>query len=128
MLVGTFFAVLAGTSFGLLGILARLAYAQGLDVGQALLCRFIFGSLLLFVPMLLLRPQLLRLDTRGLAWAAFLGMGCYCGQSTFYFLAIKHIPVATASLLIYSALAGVALLEWARAGPDPLPPCGLPWA
>lgn len=112
MLIGTFFAIVAGMGFAMLGILARFAYAQGMDVGQAMLCRFVLGSLILFLPLAIFRRDLLHLDRRGLLWAAILGMGFYCGQSTFFCLSIKYIPVATTTLIIYSSPAGVALLEW----------------
>lgn len=108
---GTIYSLLSGIAFGLLGVLAKLGYAQGMSVGLVLQCRFLFGAAFIFLFLLVRRPGLLRLDPRGLVMVAAIGMVLYYAQSTFFFRSVGYIPISTTVLILYGYPVTVTLLS-----------------
>lgn len=108
---GTFFSLLSGIAFGLLGVLAKLGYSQNMPVGLVLQCRFLFGAAFMFLFLLGWRRRLLRLDLPGLAMVAAIGMVLYYAQSSFFFHSVEHIPVSTTVLILYGYPVTVTLLS-----------------
>ena len=108
---GLLIMVLAASSYGLVAIFAKLAYAEGSTTGQALTWRFVLASVLLYsglrlrrVTLGVNRSQLLRL----------IGLGAlgYFGQALMFFLALQFIPASMAALLLNVAPVLVAVLAW----------------
>ena len=108
---GLLIMVLAASSYGLVAIFAKLAYAEGSTTGQALTWRFVLASVLLYsglrlrrVTLGVNRSQLLRL----------IGLGAlgYFGQALMFFLALQSIPASMAALLLNVAPVLVAVLAW----------------
>jgi len=111
MLKGTIYSLLSGIAFGLLGVLAKLGYAQGMSVGLALQSRFLFGAAFLLLFLLVWRPKLLRLDMRGVAAVAAISFVLYYAQSSFFFRSVQYIPVSTTVLIFYAYPVTVTLLS-----------------
>ncbi len=108
---GTLFSLLSGIAFGMLGVLAKLGYAQKMPVDLVLQCRFLFGAAFMFLFLLVWRRRLLRIDLRGLAMVAAIGMLLYHAQSSFFFRSVEHIPVSTTVLILYGYPVTVTLLS-----------------
>ncbi len=108
---GMLLSLASGLCYGSLGVLAKFGYAQGMGVGLVLQCRFLFGAAFIFVFLLATRRRLLRLDLRGLAMVAAIGMALYCAQSSFFFRSVRHIPISTTVLILYGYPVTVTLLS-----------------
>lgn len=108
---GTLFSLLSGISFGLLGVLVKLGYAENMPVGLVLQCRFLFGAAFMFLFLVGWRRRLLRLDLPGLAMVAAIGMVVYYAQSSFFFRSVEYLPVTTSVLILYGYPVTVTLLS-----------------
>lgn len=105
------FVVTSATGFGLMAVMARLAYAGGATVPTLLFLRFTLGAATLWV-WLALRRNLPGLPPE--TWAGLLLMGAagYAGQSTLYFSALTRIPASLTAMLLYLYPLLVSLLAW----------------
>jgi drug/metabolite transporter (DMT)-like permease len=106
---GFLLALLAALAFGVLPILGKRAFAEGLDVPSLMAWRFAIASSLLWTLTLARGTggQLLAARRR----AALIGLGVvYAGSAGLYFLALERIPAATASLVFYVYPTLVSLL------------------
>jgi drug/metabolite transporter (DMT)-like permease len=111
---GALLVATSAAAFGALPILARLAYAAGVDLYGILVLRFAIGAALLALVAL----------ARGVRWPrgrtllAALAMGAlgYTGQSFLYFSALHHADASLVALLLYSFPFIVALLAAAFLG------------
>jgi drug/metabolite transporter (DMT)-like permease len=93
----------------MLGVLAKLAYAQGMTEMELLPVRFVFATGLLLGFLLLRSPRLLRVRAGTLARCAGLGLGLFCVQSTLFFKSLALLPASTAILIIYCSPVGITL-------------------
>jgi drug/metabolite transporter (DMT)-like permease len=106
--VGVACVVVSAVAFGAMAILARFAFAAGVDTVTLLALRFAIGSVLMLA-MLRARGSVL---PRGRTLGALVALGAlgYGGQAITYFSALSLAPAGLAALLLYLHPALVALL------------------
>jgi drug/metabolite transporter (DMT)-like permease len=102
MKIGVIQVALAAVCFGFLGIFGKEAFQAGISIGELLSLRFSVAAILLFIGVGIFRPRLLYLSGKDIAVCALLGCLGYAVFSTLYFVAIKGVSVALASLLLYT--------------------------
>lgn len=100
--LGFFFVLLSGIGFGFLGIFSRIAFRNGMGVGELLTWRFFCASILLGVGLSLFKPSLLNPGRRQILISLALGMAGYAVFSTLYFKSIEGISVPLAAMLLYT--------------------------
>lgn len=100
--IGVIEITLAGFGFGFLGIFGKLAYQNGLSIGELLTFRFLLAAGLMAGLMSLFSPKLLRISRRQLLICAGLGVLGYAVFASLYFKAIEGVSVSLASLLLYT--------------------------
>jgi drug/metabolite transporter (DMT)-like permease len=100
--LGLIEVILAGVGFGFLGIFGRLAFQAGMTVGELLVFRFTLAAILLWIGLLVLKPQQLRLAPKQKGISFLLGIGGYAVFSTMYFNAIQGVSVAIAAMLLFT--------------------------
>jgi drug/metabolite transporter (DMT)-like permease len=99
---GSIEIAVSGIAFGFLGVFGKLAFRNGLSVGELLSYRFLAATLIMAFGLAVFSPRRLKVSMRDLAVCAGLGIFGYAVFSTFYFNAIKGVSVAMASLLLYT--------------------------
>ena len=106
--VGVACVVASAVAFGAMAILARIAFASGIDTVTLLALRFAIGSAVMNV---LLRARNVPFP-HGTTLAALVALGAlgYGGQAISYFTALRLAPAGLAALLLYLHPALVALL------------------
>ena len=118
--MGALLCLLSAAGFGAMGIFGKLAYEDGVGVGDLLLVRFALASLLLLA-VAGARGALRGLSRRGLL--AGLGMGAigYAAQSGLFFGALERMDASLLVLILYvypaTVLLGAVLLGRERATP-----------
>ena len=120
--VGLLLVIGSALCYSALGILAKLAYAEGLTLRSMLAIRFTLGAILLW-GWVLMHPELRRAVsclprarlTRLLLWGIF-GFGV---QSALFFSSLKLIPASLSQVLLYTCPAFVAIILWLTAGVRP---------
>ena len=102
--------ILAGISWGLLGVFLRQITASGLSPADACALRSLGATLILGVALAVWRPKLLRIHWRDI-WC-FIGGGCvsillfnYC-----YFLTLQRTSIGVAVTLLYTSPIFIAIL------------------
>lgn len=100
--IGLGYVILAGSGFGFLGIFGRWAFRSGLSVGELLTYRFTVAALLLWLFLLILRPQFIKLPCKQVLISSALGVFGYAVFSTLYFKAIEGVSVPLAALLLFT--------------------------
>jgi drug/metabolite transporter (DMT)-like permease len=108
---GLLLSVLSAFCYGMSPILYKLGYASGLGEMDLLQYRFIVATLLIFLLLLVTSPSSLRPTTSLLLKAAFTGLVLYCLQSYLFLKALRYIPAATTSLILYFYPVTVTLLS-----------------
>ena len=93
---------IASMGFGFLGIFGKWAYSSGVSVGEVLTFRFSLAALIIWIALLLIKPQWIALPRRQIFIAALLGIFGYAFFSTLYFKAIEGLSVTLAALLLYT--------------------------
>jgi drug/metabolite transporter (DMT)-like permease len=106
--VGIACVVASAVAFGAMAVLARFAFASGVDTVTLLALRFAIGSAVMIA---LLRSRAVAFP-RGATLGILLALGAlgYGGQAISYFTALKLAPAGLAALLLYLHPALVALL------------------
>jgi drug/metabolite transporter (DMT)-like permease len=99
---GTIEISIASMGFGFLGVFGKMAFQTGLSVGEFMSYRFILAASLLWIFLLLFRPQWIRLKPKQIFIAALLGIFGYAFFSTLYFTAIDGLSITLAALLLYT--------------------------
>ncbi len=110
MLRGLVCSMLSACCFGLLPVLGKLGYAQGMDSSEMLQYRFLVASLLLGLWFLVTNPSALRISRRGLLKTALLGGLISPLQSTCFLRSVETIQASTTTLILYFYPALVTLL------------------
>lgn len=100
--LGFIFVLLSGVGFGFLGIFGRLAFQSGLSVGELLTFRFLSAAIILFLGLLIFKPQFIKLSVKQILISSGLGVFGYAVFSTLYFMSIKGISVPLAALLLFT--------------------------
>jgi drug/metabolite transporter (DMT)-like permease len=105
---GIAFVVISAVAFGAMAILARFAFASGVDTGTLLALRFAIAAM---VMIMLVRVRGLPVP-RGSTLGVLVALGAlgYGGQAICYFTALRLAPAGLAALLLYLHPALVALL------------------
>jgi drug/metabolite transporter (DMT)-like permease len=105
---------MSATAFGTMAVLADHAHANGLNVPTLMLLRFGIAALLLGAVAAIRGERFPR--GKNLAWLSGMGAGLYFGQSLCFFTALRYIPAATTSLLLYLYPVFVTVLSVAFLG------------
>jgi drug/metabolite transporter (DMT)-like permease len=100
--LGFFYVLLAGIGFGFLGIFGRIAFQNGMTVGELLTWRFASAAILLWIGLFFFRPKLLVLSIKQILISCLLGIFGYAVFSTFYFKSIEGVSVPLAALLLFT--------------------------
>ncbi len=105
---GVAYVVLSAVAFGAMAIMARFAFASGVDTATLLALRFAIAAVVLFA---LLHARGMPVP-RGSTLRALVALGAlgYGGQAACYFTALRLAPAGLAALLLYLHPALVALL------------------
>lgn len=100
MTAGVLLVAVSAAAFGIMPILAKLAYRTGASAQTLLLLRFSIAAAALFAVMLVKRPPMP--SGREILAYLLLGGAGYVGQSLSYFTAINHASSGAVSLLLYT--------------------------
>lgn len=103
---------IASVCFGFIGIFGKIAFQQGLSVGELLSYRFILAASLLWMGMILFRPDWTRISWTQFLISAGLGIFGYAFFATLYFKAVEGLSVALAALLLYTYPLWVQLITY----------------
>jgi drug/metabolite transporter (DMT)-like permease len=90
---GTIEISIASVGFGFLGIFGKIAFNSGLSVGEFLTYRFTLAALLIWIFLLLFKPEWVRLTKKQIFITAMLGIFGYGFFSTLYFQAVEGLSV-----------------------------------
>jgi drug/metabolite transporter (DMT)-like permease len=99
--VGPLLCLLSAVGFGAMGIFGKLAYDEGVDVGDLLLVRFALAAAVLLA-IAAGRGALRGLSRRALAIALGLGAVGYATQSGLYFSALERMDASLLALVLYT--------------------------
>ncbi|WP_291579519.1 DMT family transporter [Clostridium sp. UBA6640] len=108
---GILYIVLSAIAFGIMPILAKLAYSGGASVQTTLFLRFSFATLMLFC-YIKSKNISLKLEKKQYALLIFLGVAGYSLTSTMLFLSYNYISVGMATMIIHSYPAIVTFLSF----------------
>jgi drug/metabolite transporter (DMT)-like permease len=101
-LLGFVEIISASICFGFLGIFGKLAFANNLTVGELLSYRFVLAAFLLWIILILFKPDWTRISGKQFFISAALGIFGYAVFATLYFKAVEGLSVALAALLLYT--------------------------
>ncbi len=113
--MGAVFVLLSAVGFGPMAIFAKLAYAEGADVGGLLVIRFgLAGAALLAVS--LVTGALRRLDRRTVLAGLGMGVFGYAAQAGLYLAAVARVDASEVALVfcVYPVLVMVAAVAIGR--------------
>lgn len=99
----------AAALWGTIGVAARAAYAAGMTPAALVTVRMAAAALVLWGSLRAVRPQLLRVPLRDGALLGLYGLVNVAGFNLLFFKALHAIPVAAASVLLYTAPAFTAV-------------------
>jgi len=108
---GVAYAIISAICFGMLAILGKLAFAEGLSPLQMMQYRFGFASIMLFIYFYITDRRCLHASKATVFKAAFFGICMYPIQSICYMYSLKFIPASTTSLVFYFYPVAVTLLS-----------------
>lgn len=112
--LGSFTVLLGAMSYGVSGPFAKLAFRDGLSVGELLSSMFFVAMVIFWI----IVPFTTR-KFQGLSWAAlwkviFLGVIGLGATLTFYYIAINELTVSIAIVLLFQFSWMVFLIDWIR--------------
>lgn len=108
---GILYIVLSAIAFGIMPILAKLAYSGGANVQTTLFLRFSFATLMLFC-YIKSKNISLKLEKKQYVLLIFLGVAGYSLTSMMLFLSYNYISVGMATMIIHSYPAIVTFLSF----------------
>lgn len=97
---GELLIFISAMGFGVMPVLAKFAYRAGSDVGQVLLVRFIFASVMLWV-YVLAAGRNYRIGKSCVVYLAVSALLGYCTTAVFTYTAFKYISAGLADLLMF---------------------------
>jgi drug/metabolite transporter (DMT)-like permease len=97
---GILYIVLSSLSFGVMPILAKLAYRQGLSTYTVLFLRFSFAALMLLV-YLMIKKISFKLNRKQLFMVVILGIFGYSATALSLFISYKYISAGLATNILY---------------------------
>jgi len=98
---GVLYIILSAIAFGIMPILAKLAYNGGANTITTLFLRFLFASLMLFY-YLKSNKISMRLNKKQVLLVVLLGIAGYSLTSASLFMAYNYISVGMATMLLYT--------------------------
>jgi drug/metabolite transporter (DMT)-like permease len=107
---GVLYIILSAVSFGIMPILAKLAYNGGANSTTTLFLRFLFASLMI-VYYLKVNKISMRLNKNQVYLVVLLGIAGYSLTSASLFMAYNYISVGMATMLLYTYPAIVTLFS-----------------
>ena len=113
--MGALLCLFSAAAFGCMAIFGKLAYDNGVDVGELLLVRFGLAAAVLAAVALSV-GQVQRLGRRAVVAGLLMGAVGYATQAGLYFLALERMDASLLSLLLYTypALVTVAAIAIGR--------------
>ena len=101
---GTLFCLASAAAFGAMGVVGKLAYAEGATVGTLLATRFVLASALFWLVLVGTgrAARLRALTRRDLGLAVALGAIGYSAQAGLAFAALERLDASLFSLLLYT--------------------------
>jgi len=120
---GYLLVILAAFCYSTLGVFAKIAFREGMDVGSLLMTRFVMAAALLWglvmaSPRLRANALLPSGRRRGLFLWGFIGLA---GQAALFFSALRYISASLAEVLLYTCPAFLAVILWVRGRRRPRP-------
>jgi drug/metabolite transporter (DMT)-like permease len=98
--VGILLVAISATSFGIMPVFARIAYAAGTSTYTLLFLRFLIGAIFMLT-LIFVKHLSLPSGKEIIAFLMLGGIG-YTGQSFCYFTALNYTTAGTVSLLLYT--------------------------
>lgn len=111
-LIGFIEIIAASICFGFLGIFGKLAFNNGISVGELLTYRFILAAFLLWSTLLLFKPKWTEISGKQFLISGALGIFGYALFASLYFKAVEGLSVALAALLLYTYPLWVQLIAF----------------
>ena len=111
-LIGFIEIISASICFGFLGIFGKLAFNNGISVGELLTYRFILAAFLLWSALLLFKPKWTEISGKQFLISGALGIFGYALFASLYFKAVEGLSVALAALLLYTYPLWVQLIAF----------------
>lgn len=108
---GLIYIIISSISFGIIPLLAKLAYNQGVDTFSVLTLRFIFASIFLLI-YLLYKKISLKLNVKQVLLIILLGFIGYSGTVVCSFVAYNYISVGLVTMILYLYPAIVTVLSF----------------
>ena len=101
---GVLFCLVSAAAFGAMGVMGKLAYAEGATVGTLLSTRFVVAAVLFWLLLLLSgrAAELRSLSRHDVGLALGLGVIGYSAQTGCYFAALDRLEASLLSLLVYT--------------------------
>ncbi len=110
--IGFIEIITASICFGFLGIFGKLAFNNGISVGELLTYRFILAAFLLWSALLLFKPKWTEISGKQFLISGALGIFGYALFASLYFKAVEGLSVALAALLLYTYPLWVQLIAF----------------
>lgn len=107
---GDLYIILASTAFGVMPILAKLAYGRGATTYTVLFLRFLFAAFILLY-VILNKKISLKLDRKQILMVIMLGLFGYSATALCLFISYKYVSVGVATNLLYTYPAIVTLMS-----------------
>lgn len=107
---GDLYIILASTAFGVMPILAKLAYGRGATTYTVLFLRFLFAAFILLY-IILNKKISLKLDRKQIVMVIILGLFGYSATALCLFISYKYVSVGVATNLLYTYPAIVTLMS-----------------
>ena len=98
---GVIWVLISAFSFGFLGIFAKFAYMENVNLITLLFMRFLFASMIMFIYTKFKNIDL-KLAKKDLAAVLVLGGLCYSGQAFGFFQALHYLSVGVTTLILYT--------------------------
>lgn len=108
--LGTILVIISATGFGLLAIFVKFAYGANLNLLTILSLRFLIAAVFLWA-FVFIKKEDPRVESKQLLALFALGAMGYGLMSSFFFYAVKLIPAAVASMMLYSYPVIVTMLS-----------------
>lgn len=99
---GFIFVLLSGLGFGFIGVFSRLAFQNGLSVGDLLFWRFLTASLILGTSLFLFKRNWLKLPLKQILISMALGCLGYAVFSSLYFKSIEGLSIPLAAMILFT--------------------------
>lgn len=111
MFKGYVYVLLAAVCWGIIGPMAKIAFAEGVTPMEAAFWRTTLAWFL-FAPQAVITRRY-AMARRDVPWVLLFGVVGVAGLHGFYVVAVKHGGAALSAVLLYTAPAWVALMSWA---------------